>query len=79
MTFLAESKAHDAPMAPAALVSTPPMPLPNLPVPLPRAAMHLIPPAPSPKYISATKLSMARVVMRDVSVMSKLPARVGVH
>lgn len=67
-TFLLGSKAHDAPMRFASTF------LPYLSAVPVRAATHFIPPAPSPRYISATKFWIARVVRRDVNVMSNVPA-----
>ena len=72
-TFLFESNDHEAPIMPAGPGSDPLMPLANLLIPPPCPATHLIPDAPSPRYISAVRFSMAREVRREVSVMSKAP------
>lgn len=64
------SKVHEAPELPPIPISigpTPPRPRP----PVPRAAIHLIADAPSPRLSSTTTFSRGRVVRRDVIVMSK--------
>jgi hypothetical protein len=72
-TFLFESNDHDVPITAVGLASNPLVPLPNLLVPAPRAATHLIPAAPLPKCNSTVRFSIALVVRREVRVMSKTP------
>ena len=69
-TLFLISKDHEAPELPPIPTSidpTPPRPRP----PVPRAAIHFIPDAPSPRLSSTTTFSRTRVVRRDVNVMSK--------
>ena len=71
------SKVHEAPELPPTPISigpTPPRPRP----PVPRAAIHFIADAPSPRLSSTTTFSRSRVVRRDVIVMSKEAVKPGV-
>ena len=69
-TFFLMSKVQEAPELPpipTSVGATPPRPRP----PVPRAAVHFIADAPSPRLSSIMTFSRTRVVRRDVNVMSK--------
>ena len=66
-TLFLLSKVHEAPELPPIPTSIAPRPRP----PVPRAAVHLIDDAPSPRLSWTTTFSRTRVVRRDVNVISK--------